>query len=254
MSQLKTRRESDVIEYDFTYFTQTTQITNDQEQPAETISYSLNSPVYFFFKRFIDIFGSLLGIVIFLIPMVIIAIAIKLSSKGPVIFKQERMGRNLKPFICYKFRTMSTDAPSCCASAELESAESYITRVGYVLRKLSLDEIPQLFNILFGSMSFIGPRPVVLTETDLIEKRAAAGVYLVRPGLSGWAQINGRDMVDVDKKVELDFYYAQNESFSLDAKIFLLSIIYSIKRSGIHEGSFEDESVNEKELTLAEHR
>ena len=199
-----------------------------------------NSAVYLVLKRLIDIFGSLLGILVFIIPMALIAVAIRLDSKGPAFFKQLRMGKNCIPFTCIKFRTMSQSAPHACATAELDEAESYITRVGTFLRKFSLDEVPQLFNILKGDMSFIGPRPVIVEETELIDLREQNGVYVIKPGLSGWAQINGRDLVTIEEKVELDTYYVKNESLWFDIKIFLLSIKYAIARKDVHEGNLKD--------------
>ena len=199
-----------------------------------------NSAAYLVLKRLIDIFVSLLGIIVLAVPMAIITLAIRLDSKGPAFFKQLRMGKDLVPFTCIKFRTMSQSAPHACATAELDEAESYITRVGAVLRKFSLDEVPQIFNILKGDMSFIGPRPVIVEETELIDLRERNGVYVIKPGLSGWAQINGRDLVTIEEKVALDTYYVKNENLWLDSKIFFLSIKYALARKDVHEGNLKD--------------
>ena len=189
-----------------------------------------------FFKRFFDIVCSFLGIIILALPMLIIAIIVKCDSKGPAIFVQERMGRNDKPFNFYKFRSMTTDAPKDVATKELHS-ECYITKVGAFLRKTSLDELPQLFCILKGHMSFVGPRPVVLTEEDLLEYRRQTKANLIRPGLTGLAQINGRDcLVDMHRKAELDGEYAKKITFWGDIKILFRTVGAVLKSEGIVEG------------------
>lgn len=207
---------------------------------------------YRFFKRLFDIVSSFLGLLILLLPIAVIALAIKIDSKGPVIFRQERMGRNKKPFVCYKFRSMRTDAPHDCPTSQLGNAESYISRVGKVLRKLSLDEIPQLFNVLKGDMSLIGPRPVVLTEEKLIEMRDRLGVYRARPGISGYAQIHGRDEVYYKNKAILDAEYVNKASLWFDFKLLVKTFLCVFKREGVREGKAEQNKAAYAEPQIAE--
>ena len=189
-----------------------------------------------FFKRLIDIVLSLLGIIILAIPMLIIAIVVKCDSKGPAIFVQERMGRNCKPFKFYKFRSMRIDAPHDMATREIKS-DSYITKVGAFLRKTSLDELPQMFCILKGDMSIIGPRPVVLTETELIEERKKTGAYSARPGLTGLAQVRMRDrLTDMKLKAEIDGEYVSKITFWKDFKIFWKTVVKVLKEDDVVEG------------------
>ena len=207
-----------------------------------------------FFKRLIDIVLSLLGIIILAIPMLIIAIVVKCDSKGPAIFVQERMGRNCKPFKFYKFRSMRTDAPHDMATREIKS-DSYITKVGAFLRKTSLDELPQMFCILKGDMSIIGPRPVVLTETELIEERKKTGAYSARPGLTGLAQVRMRDrLTDMKLKAEIDGEYVSKITFWKDFKIFWKTVVKVLKEDDVVEGdkvtAKEDEKPNTKETVL----
>lgn len=202
-----------------------------------------------FFKRLIDIVLSLLGIIILFIPMLIIAIVVKCDSKGPAIFKTERVGKNKKPFKFYKFRSMRTDAPKDCAPRLLHS-EDYITKVGAFLRKTSLDELPQMFCILKGDMSIIGPRPAGISEEDLVSERDKYGANDVTPGLTGLAQINGRDVLasDIEKKAWYDGEYAKKITFWGDLKIFFKTIAKVFKKDGIVEG----DSVVAKEETNVE--
>lgn len=190
-----------------------------------------------FFKRFLDIVLSFVGIVVLAIPMLIIAIVVKCDSKGPAVFKTQRVGKGSKPFKFYKFRSMRTDAPKDCAPRLLKS-ENYITKVGAFLRKTSLDELPQMFCILKGDMSIIGPRPAGLSETDLVEARERYGANGVRPGLTGLAQISGRDVLasDVEKKAFYDGMYTKKITFFGDLKIFFKTIGKVFKRDGIVEG------------------
>lgn len=171
---------------------------------------------YLYVKRVLDIVIALGVGVVALIPMIIVGILVRLDSPGPAIFKQERMGQNGKVFNMYKFRSMSTSAPSDMATRDFTDSEKYITKLGAILRRTSLDELPQLLNILRGDMSFIGYRPVCLTEEELNGKREARGVLRARPGLTGLAQVCGRDDVDIDEKVELDAKYVENCSLKMD--------------------------------------
>lgn len=173
-------------------------------------------------KRFLDIFFSAVLILMLMPIMIIISIAIILESRGGAIFKQKRMGRNGKPFVCYKFRTMRADAPHSIPAKELD-AESYVTRVGRFLRRSSLDELPQLFNVLFGDMSIVGPRPLISEEKEVHRMRELAGIYSLRPGLTGLAQVNGRNLLCDSEKIENDKIYLDNVRMLLDAKIIFMT-------------------------------
>lgn len=197
------------------------------------------SRFYLFVKRAADIVLSLIAIVILCIPMAIIAIIIKCDSKGPVFFKQKRIGKNQKTFSCFKFRTMSIEAPKDCPPYMFENPEDFITKVGKVLRKSSLDELPQLFNILKGEMTIVGPRPCTPKEVELIRKRERYGIFALTPGLTGWAQVNGRDEISIRGKVMRDREYAEHASIGFDLKIIWLTVIKVIKREGVHEGQNE---------------
>ena len=190
-----------------------------------------------YLKRLIDVFGAVTGIALLALPMFFIAAAIKLDSKGPVFFKQKRVGKNKEHFNILKFRTMRIDAPKDCPTHMLNNAESCITRVGAILRKTSLDEIPQLFNILKGQMSFVGPRPALWNQYDLIEERDKYGANDFVPGLTGWAQINGRDELEIPVKAKLDGEYVEKQSFLFDAKIFFSTFVKVFKKDGIQEGA-----------------
>ena len=189
-----------------------------------------------FFKRLIDIILSFLGIVVLSLPMLIIAIAIKCDSRGPVFFKQKRVGKNKKHFMILKFRTMRTDTPHDAPTHELNDPKRWITKVGGFLRKTSLDELPQLFNILAGSMSVIGPRPALWNQFDLIDERDKYGANDVRPGLTGWAQINGRDELPIPDKAALDGEYIKRMGFGFDCKCFFGTVKSVLKSDGVVEG------------------
>ena len=193
--------------------------------------------MYSIIKRLGDIFLSLIGVIILCPLFIIIAIAIKLDSEGPVIFKQKRFGRYKKSFYVLKFRTMKVESPKYVATRDLHNSEQWITKVGRFLRKTSLDELPQLCNILVGNMSIVGPRPVAISELDVIEAREQYGANDILPGLTGWAQINGRDNLSTDVKARLDGYYVQHRSLTMDIKCIVRTIPYVLKRKGIVEGS-----------------
>lgn len=190
-----------------------------------------------FFKRLFDFIFSFCCLIVLALPMLIIAIAVRCDSKGPAFFKTERVGVNGKPFKFYKFRSMRTDAPKDCAPMLLDS-DAYITKLGSFLRKSSLDELPQLICILKGDMSLIGPRPSGFSEKELNELRRERGVDKLKPGLTGWAQVNGRDVTaaNIEKKVSYDEEYAEKISFAFDVKIFFLTIKKVFVRDGIVEG------------------
>lgn len=190
-----------------------------------------------FFKRLLDIAFSLIALVIFAIPMLIIVICIKLDSrKEPVLFKQTRIGKDNIPFKIYKFRTMSSDAPHQMATENFENPEVYITKVGRYLRKASLDELPQLFNVLKGDMSIIGPRPLIPQEKRVLAMRDEYGASKILPGITGLAQVHGRDEITDENKASYDGKYALNVNFILDISIFLKTLIDVVHSKGIREG------------------
>lgn len=188
------------------------------------------------FKRVIDVVLSLLGLIILSPIFLIIIIAIKLDSKGPILFKQKRVGKDKELFNIYKFRTMKTNTPNDAPTHLLENPDFYITRVGKFLRKTSLDELPQLINILKGEMSIIGPRPALWNQYDLIEERDTYAANDIHPGLTGWAQINGRDELPIQKKAALDGEYVREVSFFFDVKCFIGTIINVVNKDGVVEG------------------
>lgn len=187
---------------------------------------------YTIIKRIIDIIISFLGIILLAPIFILVSIFIKLESDGPIIFKQLRAGKDSQPFYIYKFRSMKINAPNVSTN-EFENAKFFITKTGNFIRKTSIDELPQLFNILKGDMSIVGPRPVILEEQDLILLRQEYNVDSVLPGITGWAQVNGRDNIGSDEKVKLDYEYLINKSFKLDIYIILLTIFKVLKKSDI---------------------
>lgn len=200
--------------------------------------------IYFFIKRIIDIVLSLLAVFLLIIPGIVIAIFIKIDSKGSIFFKQRRIGKNKKYFIIYKFRTMRSDTPTNIPTHLLENPDFYITRVGKILRRTSLDELPQIINILKGDMSIVGPRPALWNQEDLILERDKYGANNIRPGLTGLAQINGRDELEISEKAKLDGEYVKNMSFSSDLKIFVSTIFKVLKHEGIMEGNAVNKEKN----------
>ena len=189
-----------------------------------------------FAKRMIDLVLSGCAIVVLFPVLLFLMIAIKVDSPGPVFFRQKRVGIHKTHFGILKFRTMRIDTPKDCPTHLLENPEQWITKVGKFLRKTSLDELPQLFNIFVGQMSVIGPRPALWNQFDLIEERDKYGANDVMPGLTGWAQINGRDELPIDVKAKLDGEYVQNLSFAFDVKCFLGTIVSVLKHEGVIEG------------------
>lgn len=187
-------------------------------------------------KRILDILLSLAGLVVLGIPMVIIALCVKLGSPGPVFFRQKRFGVNKSFFNILKFRTMRTDTPRDVPTHMLSDPTKWITRTGAFLRKTSLDELPQLFNILVGDMSVIGPRPALWNQEDLIAERDKYGANDVKPGLTGWAQINGRDELPIDVKARLDGEYVSRMGFAFDCKCFFGTVVSVLKHDGVVEG------------------
>ena len=189
-----------------------------------------------YFKRLLDIVFSLCGLVCLAPVFLILIVWIRLDSPGPVFFKQKRVGRNKIHFNILKFRTMKMDTPKDTPTHLLENPQQYITRVGRILRKTSLDELPQIFQIFSGEMSVIGPRPALWNQFDLIEERDKYGANDVRPGLTGWAQINGRDELPIDVKARFDGEYVEKMSFLFDCKCFFGTIVSVLKHDGVVEG------------------
>lgn len=206
--------------------------------------------IYAFFKRLFDIFCSLLAIIVLGIPMLIVAFAIKVDSKGPVLFKQERVGKNKKLFKIWKFRSMYTDTDPNAPTHELGNATSHITKVGKFIRKTSIDELPQLFNILSGKMSIVGPRPALWNQYDLIAERDKYNANSIRPGLTGLAQISGRDELEISEKARLDGVYMKKRGFFYDIGLIFRTVFSVFKHEGVVEGGtgeLKKEEEQEKE-------
>ena len=189
-----------------------------------------------FLKRFFDIILSFIGLAVLAIPMAILALIVKLDSKGPVLFWQKRVGLHKETFMMPKFRSMYTETPAEMPTHLLNDPQRWITPVGKIYRKLSLDELPQILCILTGKMSIIGPRPALWNQFDLIEERDKYGANDVRPGLTGWAQINGRDELEIPVKAKLDGEYVEKMSFLFDCKCFFGTILAVVRRDGVREG------------------
>ena len=194
---------------------------------------------YIIIKNVLDFILSLLALIVLFPFFCIFAIIIKLESKGPVFFKQKRIGKDKKNFYIYKFRTMRTDTPKDMPTHLLKDAESYITKSGKIFRKTSIDELPQIINILKGQMSIIGPRPALWNQYDLIKERDKYNANSIRPGLTGWAQVNGRDELEIPIKAKFDGEYVEKMSFLFDIKIFFKTIIKVFKHDGVVEGEKE---------------
>lgn len=183
-------------------------------------------------KRLFDLFFSVLLVFILLVPIVVLALFVKLTSKGPVLYWSDRVGIANKIFKMPKFRTMRIDTP-VVATHLLKEPDKYLTKIGQFLRKSSLDELPQLWCVLKGDMSFVGPRPALFNQDDLIKLRTEKGIHRLIPGITGWAQINGRDELPIPKKVEFDVYYLKHRSLIFDIKIILLTIFKVLRREGV---------------------
>lgn len=183
-------------------------------------------------KRLFDLIVVMVAGVIFAIPMFVLAIAVWLSSKGPILYWSQRVGKGNSVFNMPKFRTMRLETP-VLPSHLLENPDVYLTPIGSFLRRSSLDELPQLWCILCGDMSVVGPRPALAKQQDLIDARTAKNIHLIKPGLTGWAQVNGRDEITLEKKVQLDYEYLDKKSFFFDVYIVLLTFYKVVKRDGI---------------------
>ena len=191
---------------------------------------------YLYIKYALDFIVSLGGLIILAVPMLVLMLIIKIDDPGPVFFRQKRIGKDQKTFQMLKFRTMKTSTPKDTPTHLLKDPQQYITRVGRFLRKSSLDELPQILNILMGHMSVVGPRPALWNQTDLNEAREAYGVHQVRPGLTGWAQINGRDELEIPVKAALDGEYVRCLSPMMDLKCFFGTFLAVFSARGVVEG------------------
>ena len=197
---------------------------------------TLRQKIYLPFKRLFDILFSLIAILLLSWLLLIIGVIVWIDTKAFPVFRQKRIGKNNKEFLILKFRSMHKDTPTDVPTHLLENPERYITRFGKFIRRTSIDELPQLFNIFVGHMSFIGPRPALWSQKDLIEGRTKNSVHLIRPGLSGWAQCHGRDELSIDTKIELDTFYLKKFNIWLDIRILFSSIIKSITEKDVIEG------------------
>ena len=202
--------------------------------------------LYLKIKRVMDLILSILGLLILFPFFIGIMLAIKLDSKGPIFFKQKRIGIHKTYFEILKFRTMKIDTPKDMPTHLLKDPDQYITRVGKFLRKTSLDELPQIINILKGEMSIVGPRPALWNQEDLIRERDKYGANDVVPGLTGWAQINGRDELEIPVKAKLDGVYVKHLSFRMDLICFLRTITSVLKSDGVQEGGPEQKGKNRR--------
>jgi|TARA_Y100000385_G_C12922111_1_gene563050 O-antigen biosynthesis protein WbqP len=183
-------------------------------------------------KRTTDILISFFLLILLILPMLVVFITIRLESSGPALFWSERIGKNNKSFMMPKFRTMHTGTVAV-ATHLLENPDSHLTRIGNLLRRTSVDELPQLFSILRGHMTLVGPRPALFNQFDLIELRTNSKVHTLLPGVTGWAQVNGRDNITVEEKVNLDIEYYKNKSIRLDIHIIFLTLLKVIRKEGI---------------------
>ena len=191
---------------------------------------------YFLLKKIFDHIWALVGLFVLAPLFILIALLIKLDSRGPIFFKQRRIGRHKKEFKILKFRTMKIETPGNVPTHQMKDAKMYITRVGKFLRKTSLDELPQFINILKGDMSFVGPRPALYNQDDLVFEREKHGVHEVYPGVTGWAQVNGRDTLPIPQKAALDGEYIKHFGFFTDFKLLIKTVLAILKSDGVVEG------------------
>ena len=183
-------------------------------------------------KRLFDLVLALCAVLILFLPVVLVAFAVRLTSVGPVLFRTQRVGKGNKLFTMYKFRTMRIETPQV-ATHLLKQPDQFLTPIGKLLRRTSLDELPQLINVVRGEMSLVGPRPALFNQDDLIALRTAGGVDALTPGITGWAQVNGRDELPIPEKVKLDEWYLKNRSFSLDLEILGMTVFKVIRKEGV---------------------
>lgn len=184
-------------------------------------------------KRCVDLLAACAGLIVLAPVFLLCMVAVRLTSPGPIFYASDRIGTHNSHFMMLKFRTMRVNTPQM-ATHLMTDPDAYLTPIGAFFRKTSLDELPQLINVLKGEMSLVGPRPALFNQDDLIELRTGKGIHVLTPGLTGWAQINGRDELPIPVKVEYDEYYLQNRSFLLDMKIILLTVLKTLRREGVH--------------------
>lgn len=223
---------------------------------SNTYKLKARQKIYRFFKGLADFWIALIALIVLSPLFLVVAIAIKIDSPGPVFFVQKRIGKNGKLFNCIKFRSMSTEARPDVAGYEYAEVSSYVTKTGAFIRKFSIDELPQFFNILTFKMSLIGFRPSQENETELNTARESYDMYQIRPGISGWAQVNGRDVLAAQptKKAEYDAYYLKNFSLWLDIKIFFMTLVKVFKSDDVVEGVIESPESEEKSLNTTDNR
>ncbi len=214
---------------------------NKYQQQKHDSKLSIRKKIYLSIRTVVDFLIALVAVLILIIPFIIIAIVIKIDSPGPVFFKHKRIGKKGKEYTFLKFRSMSVLAQPDVSPNEFEDVDFYITRVGSFLRKTSLDELPQLLLVLSGKMSIIGYRPAQKIEVELDSERAKLNIYQIKPGITGWAQVNGRDILAATptKKAKFDCYYVNNVSLWLDIKIFFKTIVIVLRRKDYKEGKIE---------------
>jgi len=208
----------------------------DEDALADLCYIDVTGSKYRFLKRAVDIFGAVAALAILLVPFLFVMLLIYVDDPGPVFFRQYRVGLHGKRFRLYKFRSMRINTPKYMSTSELKDPDMFVTRVGRILRKLSIDELPQFINVLFGDMSLVGPRPLISDEYEIHRMRMKYGVYNVRPGITGLAQINGRDTVSPVEKVHWDVKYLQQFGFMMDVKILLVTVPKVLGRSDVVEG------------------
>lgn len=196
--------------------------------------------MYPYVKRALDLILSLIALILLSPLLLILSLLVRLTSPGPILFRQKRVGRGKSTFTIYKFRTMRTDAPKDAPTHLLKDPEAYITPIGHFLRTSSLDELPQLINILKGDMAIVGPRPALWNQYDLIAAREEVHANDVLPGLTGWAQINGRDELPIDVKARLDGEYVRRMSFIFDLRCIFGTVFSVLRHDGVHEGAQDD--------------
>lgn len=221
---------------------------------SNTYKLKTSQKMYRFVKAILDFLIALFALIVLFPLFIIVAVAIKIDSPGPVFFVQKRVGKNGKLFNCVKFRSMSIDARPDVAGYEYENVSSYVTKTGAFIRKFSIDELPQFFNMLTFKMSLIGFRPSQENETELNTARESYEMYQIRPGISGWAQVNGRDVLAANpkKKAEYDAYYLEHFSLWLDIKIFFMTIVRVFKSDDVVEGVIEvpQDSLDEESIII----
>ncbi len=219
----------------------------DENDPAEAYLLSAKQRRYLVFKRVCDIVISFAALIVLILPLAIISLIQKiLAPKEPVFFVQTRIGKNGVPFKLIKFRSMKSTAPHSCPTKAFEDGEQYITGFGRFLRITSIDELPQFLQVFLGKMSLIGPRPLIPEESIVHEMRKRVGVYQIRPGLTGWAQVNGRDFVEDKEKVAFDLQYIEKLSLKIDVKIFWMTVKKVLTKADINEGAMPGKSKRRK--------